>query len=227
MAGGPAGHETLRGALARFADALLGLLRTRIELVAVEYTEERDRVVQHLTLLVAGLGCLLFALLFAAIAVVAYFWDTYRITSILGGGGVLRRDRRGAPLAAHGSVPDVPGTLRGQRGGAREGPRGDRPHDEPAAFVMTTDADLTERKARLIAQSDLHRMQALLAWHAARRVVAPPAPADRSHASRSVATALIGIALPLFGAGRMRGALRTLSTIATVLRVWRAWRARG
>jgi hypothetical protein len=86
--------------------------------------------------------------------------------------------------------------------------------------------DLAERKARLIAQSDLQRMQALLAWHSARRIVAPPAPAERSAASRSVATTLIGIALPLFGAGRMRGALRTLSTIATVLRIWRAWRTR-
>ena len=86
--------------------------------------------------------------------------------------------------------------------------------------------DLAERKARLIAQSDLQRMQALLAWHSARRIVAPPAPAERSAASRSIATTLIGIALPLFGPRRMRGALRTLSTLATVLRVWRAWRVR-
>ena len=92
---------------------------------------------------------------------------------------------------------------------------------------MTTSADISERKARLVAQSDLHRMQALLAWHAARRTIAPPAPAQRSRASRSVAAGIIGLALPLFGAGRMRGALRTLSTIATVLRAWRAWRARG
>lgn len=92
---------------------------------------------------------------------------------------------------------------------------------------MTTEADISERKARLVAQSDLHRMQALLAWHAARRVVAPPAPTDRSRVSRSIAAGLIGIALPLFGAGRMRGALRTFSTIATVLRIWRAWKAKA
>ena len=91
---------------------------------------------------------------------------------------------------------------------------------------MSKDAELQERKARLIAQSDLQRMQALLAWHAARRIIAPPPPAERSAVSRSIATTLIGIALPLFGAGRMRGVLRTLSTIATVLRVWRAWRTR-
>lgn len=90
---------------------------------------------------------------------------------------------------------------------------------------MHTD-DLAERKARLIAQSDLQRMQALLAWHTARRIVAPPSAGERSAMSRSVAATAIGLALPLVGAGRLRGVLRTLSIAATVLRVWRAWRAR-
>ena len=92
---------------------------------------------------------------------------------------------------------------------------------------MTADADLRERKARLVAQSDLHRMQALLAWHAARRSIAPPSSTERSRTSRSIAAGIIGVALPLLGSGRMRGALRSLSTIATVLRIWRAWKARG
>ena len=91
---------------------------------------------------------------------------------------------------------------------------------------MTSEADTAERKARLIAQSDLQRMQALLAWHSVRRIVAPPAPAERSAVSRSIATTLIGIALPLFGAAHMRGVLRKLSTIATVIRIFRAWRMR-
>ena len=90
---------------------------------------------------------------------------------------------------------------------------------------MTRVEELAERKARLIAQSDLQRMQAMLAWHAARRIVSPPAPAERDAALRSVATTLIGIALPLVGAGRLRGVLRKLSIAATVLRVYRAWRA--
>ena len=88
-------------------------------------------------------------------------------------------------------------------------------------------ASLAERKARLVAQSDLQRMQALLAWHTARRIISPPPPAERSAGSRSIATTLIGIALPLVGAGRLRGVLRTLSTAATVLRLYRAWRARS
>ena len=92
---------------------------------------------------------------------------------------------------------------------------------------MTEEADLSERKARLVAQSDLHRMQALLAWHAARRSIAPPAASERSGMSKSVAAGIIGVALPLLGSGRMKGALRSLSTIATILRIWRAWKARG
>src|SRR4030095_16159788 len=76
--------DTLRGALAKLADAMLGLLRTRLELVAVEYTEERDRIARQLMLLLVGLGCLLFALFFASFAIIAYYWDTYRITAILG-----------------------------------------------------------------------------------------------------------------------------------------------
>jgi uncharacterized membrane protein YqjE len=75
--------DTLRGALAKLADAMLGLLRTRLELVAVEYTEERDRIASQLVLLLVGMGCLLFGLFFAAFAVIAYFWDTHRITAIL------------------------------------------------------------------------------------------------------------------------------------------------
>jgi uncharacterized membrane protein YqjE len=80
----PADRDTLRGALARLADALLGLARTRLELATVEYAEERQRVTLQLTLLLGGIGCLLFAVLFAAGAVIVYFWDTNRLGAILG-----------------------------------------------------------------------------------------------------------------------------------------------
>lgn len=114
----PPGGDTLRGALAKFADALLGLLRTRLELVAVEYTEERDRVGKQLALLLIGLGSLLFCLFFAAFAVIAYYWDTYRIQSILGvaaffgaiGGGLLWRRAevsRASPIPFAASVGEL------------------------------------------------------------------------------------------------------------------------
>ena len=75
---------TLRGALARLADALLGLARTRLELASLEYTEERRRVAAQLVLLAAGMGCVLLALLFAAATVVIVFWDNHRIAAAVG-----------------------------------------------------------------------------------------------------------------------------------------------
>jgi uncharacterized membrane protein YqjE len=78
------GGDTLRSALARLADSLLGLLRTRLELAAVEYTEERGRISQQAILLIAGLGCILFALFFAAALVIVFFWDSYRFAAIIG-----------------------------------------------------------------------------------------------------------------------------------------------
>lgn len=88
MAEGPTDRpppgETLRGALAKLADAMLGLVRTRLELASLEYTEERDRVGRQLALLLVGACCLLFCLFFAAFAVIAYYWDTYRLQAILG-----------------------------------------------------------------------------------------------------------------------------------------------
>ncbi|MFO1415214.1 MAG: hypothetical protein U1F10_15185 [Burkholderiales bacterium] len=90
---------------------------------------------------------------------------------------------------------------------------------------MTTSVELAERKARLIAQSDLQRMQALLAFHEAKRIISPPPPAERSQSSRSIAATIIGLAVPLVGNRRLRGALRYLSLFATAMRVFRAWRA--
>lgn len=75
---------TLHGGLLRLADSVLGLARTRVELAAIEYKEERDRVSRQLILMVGAAGCLLFALFFAAAGVVAAFWDTYRLAAIIG-----------------------------------------------------------------------------------------------------------------------------------------------
>lgn len=75
---------SLRATVGRLGDALLGLARTRLELAAVEYAEERRRVGRQLALLVAGIGCLLFALLFVAAGCIAYFWDTHRVAAFLG-----------------------------------------------------------------------------------------------------------------------------------------------
>lgn len=77
-------HDSLPGALSRLSEALVGLARTRLELLSVEYAEERGRVGMQLALLLGGVGCLLFATFFAAFGVVAYFWESYRIAAIVG-----------------------------------------------------------------------------------------------------------------------------------------------
>ena len=85
MSDGGSGQSTARGlsgAAARLGASLLGLLRTRLELASVELAEERDRVQQQLTLLVAAMATFMFALLFAATWIVVYFWDTSRLTAI-------------------------------------------------------------------------------------------------------------------------------------------------
>lgn len=79
-----AGDESLRATVARLTGAVLGLLRTRGELAAVEYAEERTRVGRQFTLLIAGVACLMFAVVFAAAAVIVYFWDTHRFAAIIG-----------------------------------------------------------------------------------------------------------------------------------------------
>jgi uncharacterized membrane protein YqjE len=78
------GGDTLRGALARMADALLGLVRTRLEIASLEYTEERSRISTQVGLLLAGVVCLLFALFFVAAGVIAWFWDSHRFAAITG-----------------------------------------------------------------------------------------------------------------------------------------------
>lgn len=79
-----AGTRPLSASIASLLAALLGSVRTRAELASVEYAEERTRLGRQLALLIAGLGCLLFAVLFVAVGVIALYWDTYRMAAILG-----------------------------------------------------------------------------------------------------------------------------------------------
>ena len=74
----------LRSALGELGTSLLGLAHTRLELVAVEFDEVRDRTVARLVLLVAALLSFAFALLAASTLVVVVFWDTHRIAALCG-----------------------------------------------------------------------------------------------------------------------------------------------
>lgn len=74
----------LRGALAQLGGSVVGLLRTRLELAALEFDEERDRAIDALILVHVATLAFAFALLAASALVVVLFWDTYRIAALLG-----------------------------------------------------------------------------------------------------------------------------------------------
>lgn len=73
----------LRPTLARLAESVVGLLRTRGELGVVELVEERERLVLRLALLVGGILVLAFAALFAGVFIIALFWDSHPLRAIV------------------------------------------------------------------------------------------------------------------------------------------------
>ena len=87
--------------------------------------------------------------------------------------------------------------------------------------------ETARRKSLLAAQAHLQRIQARMAWHDVREIIAPPhlAPARGSHV-RSIAAVLIGIAVPVFGLPRLGRILRTFSIGMMIMRVVRALRTR-
>jgi uncharacterized membrane protein YqjE len=71
-----------RSAAARLADSALALTRTRAELAAVEFAEERERLKRSALMLAGAAFMLSFALLGVAAWIVVYFWDTHRLEAI-------------------------------------------------------------------------------------------------------------------------------------------------
>ena len=72
----------LRRALARAAAAAVELLRTRVELAAVEFAEQRERAKLTVILGVVAAMFFAFAILCASALVVLLFWDTDRVAAI-------------------------------------------------------------------------------------------------------------------------------------------------
>jgi len=79
-----ASHGSLKAALSRLGASALGLVRTRVELATLEFSEHRDRARTLIVLLgVAGFA-FAFAAMSATALVVVYFWETYRIAALVG-----------------------------------------------------------------------------------------------------------------------------------------------
>jgi uncharacterized membrane protein YqjE len=72
------------GAMAQLGASALAMLRTRIELACVEFVEAREHIRDMVVLAAVGTVLGLFALLFASLFVVAYFWDSYRLAAVGG-----------------------------------------------------------------------------------------------------------------------------------------------
>jgi uncharacterized membrane protein YqjE len=79
---GAASHlGAVRGLLAVGLD----VLKTRLDLAAVEVELYLLRLVQMLLWAVAAVACGLLALVFALVSIVAALWDTHRMAGLLGG----------------------------------------------------------------------------------------------------------------------------------------------
>ncbi len=74
----------LSDALFRLGGTVVALLQTRLELATVEFEEEREHATELLVLVLCTMLLALFALLFASLFVIAWFWESYRLWSIGG-----------------------------------------------------------------------------------------------------------------------------------------------
>ena len=73
----------LSGALSQLAASIVGLLRTRLELLTVEFEEERERTKEMLVLIVVATVFFSFALIVCSGLIVVLFWQTYPVTAII------------------------------------------------------------------------------------------------------------------------------------------------
>jgi hypothetical protein len=85
--------------------------------------------------------------------------------------------------------------------------------------------DLAARKALLVAQASLQRMQATLAWHDVKSAVMPPMAADRGGRTRTAAKWVVRLAVPLFGLSRASRVLRMASIGLTAWRIVQGFRS--
>ena len=72
----------LQEALTRLSAAAVALVRTRVEIAALDFDEAGKRAKERVALLVIGLLCLAVGVLAATAFVIVCFWDTYRLAAI-------------------------------------------------------------------------------------------------------------------------------------------------
>ena len=73
----------ISGALSQLAASLTALVHTRLELVTVEFEEERERAKDMLVLTVIATVFFSFALIVLSVLVVFLFWETHPVTALV------------------------------------------------------------------------------------------------------------------------------------------------
>jgi uncharacterized membrane protein YqjE len=84
----------LLGSLRGLADGVIQGVRDRLELFAIEFHEEKFRVIQLFIWISAAIFSAILAITFASLTIVYLFWDTARIAVLVGftllyGGGFV------------------------------------------------------------------------------------------------------------------------------------------
>ena len=74
--------------LGRIAGTLMAIVRTRIELAAVEMEEQSLRLLGYLALSLLALLCLGLAIVLGTFLIIVLFWDTHRVAAIVATAGV-------------------------------------------------------------------------------------------------------------------------------------------
>ncbi|QEI05221.1 hypothetical protein FXN63_04750 [Pigmentiphaga aceris] len=77
-------RHPLSGSLRALGATVIGILRTRLELLAVELAEEKNRLLTILLWALGGLLALAMGILMLSLLVVAAFWDTPNRLTALG-----------------------------------------------------------------------------------------------------------------------------------------------
>jgi uncharacterized membrane protein YqjE len=74
----------LADSVERFASTALSVLRSRLELAAIDIEDELRALILVVLAGSAAITLAVFAALFGAFAIVALYWETHRITALLG-----------------------------------------------------------------------------------------------------------------------------------------------
>lgn len=124
-------RRSLLGSVLSLVDGVLDMAATRLELVAVEVQEEKNRILRVLALGAVALMALGFGVLFLSLTITVVLWDEHRILVLallsafflLGGGGAIAlalRTLKSHPRVFETSIEELKNDRAALRGGADE-----------------------------------------------------------------------------------------------------------